>query len=261
MSTIDNTDKEILILYDIDSNLTPKQWSPNTSKIRYLLNYKQIPFKTKWISYPDIKKTLQELGVEPNHDDPTKGPIFTLPAITYKGETIMDGNVIADYLEDLLPTPSIYPTQEHLLFSKEFINYRFDVLTKELRPCQWPFQPLFLDEKGKEYMYESRKKWRNYDLDSMRNDKESIKKGCKIIENETKSFSRFNFQLKGIDSKKFNKFNHSSKYNLYGDEICFADFVYAGLLKWIRCAMAVGMPFEFDDWTLGFIKEMEKYDI
>lgn len=60
-----------VVFYDIPGNAHPqKAWSPNTQNtryasrreqeglltdtLRYILNYKGIPYKTVWVEYPDI---------------------------------------------------------------------------------------------------------------------------------------------------------------------------------------------------------------
>ncbi|KAF8588673.1 hypothetical protein K439DRAFT_1233675, partial [Ramaria rubella] len=76
---------------------------------RILLNYKGIPYKTTWVSYPDIEPTLKKLGCSPTGtkpDDPSK-PFYTLPAIidTSNGTQVViaDSLAIAEYLEAKYP--------------------------------------------------------------------------------------------------------------------------------------------------------------
>ena len=49
-----------LTLYDIPSK-GQKCWSPNVWKTRLVLHYKQIPYKTEWIEYPEIEPKLKGL--------------------------------------------------------------------------------------------------------------------------------------------------------------------------------------------------------
>ena len=48
---------------------------------RYLLNYKKIPYKTVWLSFPDIKPTLQKLGFRPSAVSRDGTEYWTLPVI------------------------------------------------------------------------------------------------------------------------------------------------------------------------------------
>ncbi|KAI0725636.1 hypothetical protein C8Q72DRAFT_749831, partial [Fomitopsis betulina] len=70
---------DVIILYDIPSSLPHNAWSPNTWKTRYLLNIKDLPYRTQWLEYPDIAGYLRALGVPPTAPG-TIAP-YTLPAI------------------------------------------------------------------------------------------------------------------------------------------------------------------------------------
>lgn len=70
-------------------------WSPNTMKIRTLLNLKGIPFTTSFHTFATFPDLLTKEGVSPNK----KGPTFTLPALTHNGKTIMTSEAISAYLE------------------------------------------------------------------------------------------------------------------------------------------------------------------
>jgi hypothetical protein len=49
-----------VILYDIPG-VKGECWSANVWRIRIMLNYKQIPYKTQWLEIPDIESTLKPL--------------------------------------------------------------------------------------------------------------------------------------------------------------------------------------------------------
>ncbi|KAJ1307256.1 hypothetical protein OPQ81_001369 [Rhizoctonia solani] len=66
-----------IIFYDILSE--HGTWSPNTYKTRLTLNYKHIPYRVEYISYPDIAPKLKELGVR--ETNPTPYITYTLPMI------------------------------------------------------------------------------------------------------------------------------------------------------------------------------------
>lgn len=46
-----------LVLYDLKCT-KDVCFSPTVWKIRLMLNYKQIPYRTEWLEFPDIKGTL-----------------------------------------------------------------------------------------------------------------------------------------------------------------------------------------------------------
>ncbi|KAH0826269.1 hypothetical protein J3R83DRAFT_5739 [Lanmaoa asiatica] len=87
-----SSEQEPIILYDIPSITPGRPWSPNTMKTRYCLGYKQLPFTTVWVEFPDIAGLLQSKGV--TH------PPYTLPAIEdpNTGAFIMDSLAIATVL-------------------------------------------------------------------------------------------------------------------------------------------------------------------
>ena len=49
-----------IILYDLAS-VTGTCFSPAVWRVRLLLNYKRIPYRTVWVEFPDIQRVLQEL--------------------------------------------------------------------------------------------------------------------------------------------------------------------------------------------------------
>jgi hypothetical protein len=50
-----------------------------TSKNRLALNYKRLPYRVEYISYPDIESTLKKFGVPPTSE---KAPQYTLPSMS-----------------------------------------------------------------------------------------------------------------------------------------------------------------------------------
>ena len=51
---------EEFVLFDIPGK-DGLAWSPNVWKVRAVLNYKKLPYKTEWIEFPDIEPKLKEL--------------------------------------------------------------------------------------------------------------------------------------------------------------------------------------------------------
>lgn len=93
-----------LVLYDLYSDLTPKQWAPNPMKARAMLNYKGIPFTTKFVTYTELPHVLEAAGATPWREVPH----YTLPAITYGGVCVMGLDEIRDFLNDNFPdTPKV----------------------------------------------------------------------------------------------------------------------------------------------------------
>lgn len=84
----------------------------NVSVPRFCLNYKQIPYTTEWIEYPDIASTCKKLGIEPTSKKADGSNHYTLPAIhdPSTGVYIADSLLIAQYLDKTYPsTPPLFP--------------------------------------------------------------------------------------------------------------------------------------------------------
>ena len=78
-----------------------------TYPIRFILSYKSIPYRTKWVEYLDIEPLSKNLGIKPTGNNPDGTPFYTLPAIhnPSTGTYLAESFLIAEYL---YPTPSIF---------------------------------------------------------------------------------------------------------------------------------------------------------
>jgi len=109
-------------LYDLPGAVQP--WSPNSLKIRFLLNAKKVVFQTIWVSYSDVPAIIHSLGVARHH----VAPHYTLPTLKIErpGETdeiIMYSDKIAARLEELFTFPPMIfhskveeEVEHHLLY-------------------------------------------------------------------------------------------------------------------------------------------------
>ena len=71
-----------------------------------VLNYKNIPYKTEFIEYPDIAPTLKSFGLPPNENCNTP---YTIPTIRdANGKYTMDSRKIVAELEKQYPEPSLH---------------------------------------------------------------------------------------------------------------------------------------------------------
>jgi glutathione S-transferase len=75
-----------------------------------VLNFKQIPYTTSWIEYPDLAPKLSFLSIPPNDRSAADYKTdYAIPAITLPdGTHMMDSWPIAHKLEDLCPSPSLH---------------------------------------------------------------------------------------------------------------------------------------------------------
>ncbi|KAL6694809.1 hypothetical protein J3F84DRAFT_375208 [Trichoderma pleuroticola] len=101
---------EELVLFDLPSKKEAgnRGWSGNTWKTRIVLNYKNIPYKTQWIEYPDIAPTFASYGIPPNPASSTD-VTYTVPVVKFpNGDYLMQSYAIAQKLEELFPEPSLH---------------------------------------------------------------------------------------------------------------------------------------------------------
>ncbi|KAG8910022.1 hypothetical protein FRC00_009011, partial [Tulasnella sp. 408] len=154
-----------LILYDIKSQLSPGMgWSPNVWKTRFVLNYKQIPYKTVWISLPDIEPTLKSLGFHPSSISGTGKEYFTLPVISDPspnpgGEPtlVVDSQIIAEYLDSKYPQRPLFPEGTKALQAMFLTWVRTNLLLPVI-PLVAPQMTEILDGPDAEYYIRTREK-------------------------------------------------------------------------------------------------------
>lgn len=112
---------------------------------RLLLNYKQIPYKTTWLHFPDIAPVLAAAGVPPTR---STAPMYTVPALI-DGETVKaDSHAIAEYIE------ATYPDQPVSLHSEAGINEAIHShVVRLMAPLVIPGVPDLLDGRDAEYFF------------------------------------------------------------------------------------------------------------
>lgn len=90
-------------------------------RTRLALNYKGIDYTQTFLSYPDIKPTLQSLDYPAKVDSDKDGDHYTCPAIYHPeslankvpgGKVMTESWDIVNHLEDLFPTPTLFPEVE-----------------------------------------------------------------------------------------------------------------------------------------------------
>ncbi|KAF2658816.1 hypothetical protein K491DRAFT_689885 [Lophiostoma macrostomum CBS 122681] len=101
------TEPEI-VFYDLAS-VKNVCFSPTTWRIRLILNYKSIPYKTEFLEFPDIAPTLKGFGIQPDKQANGSPSKYTVPAIHHipTNTYIMDTIPIAAFLESTYPSPPL----------------------------------------------------------------------------------------------------------------------------------------------------------
>ncbi|KAJ1307257.1 hypothetical protein OPQ81_001370 [Rhizoctonia solani] len=211
------TQENPIIFYDILSE--HGTWSPNTYKTRLTLNYKRLPYRVEYVSYPDIAPKLKELGVRATN--PTAYIAYTLPMIadpspdpSGRPTYIVESFDIAVYLDKTYPAPK-YPVVNEVALA--------------ILPCLFPLTARagFLDERGREYYLKTREEL------------------LKRIPAETNVGSKF-----WCDAhEKWKWFGEILNLNeagpfVTGKQISFTDFAIGGVLSFLR---RVEAAFEGED--------------
>ncbi|KAH8822017.1 hypothetical protein F5884DRAFT_769720 [Xylogone sp. PMI_703] len=101
-----------VILYDLACTKNVC-FSPVVWRIRLMLNYKRIPYKTIFLEFPDIEPTLKGLGLVPS-TSATGSAVYTVPAIHHvpTNRYIMDSVPISQFIESTYPDPPVPLTSE-----------------------------------------------------------------------------------------------------------------------------------------------------
>lgn len=96
-----------IILYDIARRGVKNTcWSFNVWKTRLVLNYKELPYSTRWVTHETLAPTISALGLPPNT---APGPPYTVPTITdANGTATTDSAVIAKLLEGQHPQKPLH---------------------------------------------------------------------------------------------------------------------------------------------------------
>ncbi|KAJ8067694.1 hypothetical protein OCU04_003300 [Sclerotinia nivalis] len=149
--TQSQTTSSEITFYDLASKGHCASWSHNALKARLVLNYKEIPYKTIWIEYPEIAPTFKSLGITPN----STGLPYTIPTICLLDSTyIQDSRSIASTLETNYPTPPLKIDSPHLSQAEDLIAK----LQLSTRPLWMPLLPTnILNDHSRTYFEETRK--------------------------------------------------------------------------------------------------------
>lgn len=180
-----------------------KSWSPNTLKVRAVLNFKGIPYTQSWISYPDIAPLTKGLGLGPNET----GIPYTLPAIIHKSSVksnpygaMMDSLPIVLHLDKTFPSRPLFPSGDASYALYLAVSKIASSLGPAIRSLIIPEVAQYMDPRGKEYFIETRSKFFGKPLSEVRpTDKETIDGLWKQVESDALALVTI---LKGREGKK-----------------------------------------------------------
>jgi len=143
----------------------PLQNLSNSTTARMILNYKNIPYTTEWVEYPDLAPKFKSLSIPPNPKDaPGYFADYSSPAIRYAdGSYQMDSWPIAHSLEKQYPTPSLHLDDPIVVKIRDHVVE----IMGPIRALVIPRVPLLLNEPSAEYFYETRKKMLGKSLEQL----------------------------------------------------------------------------------------------
>ncbi|TFK22734.1 hypothetical protein FA15DRAFT_505041 [Coprinopsis marcescibilis] len=132
----------MITLYDIPAIPPLSAWSPNTWKTRFTLNYKDLPYKTEWIEYPDITPLYKEHNIAPTGFYPDGSAYHSLPVIKDEDESTGEVTYVAESLEIAKYLDKKYPAAPKVVLEED--GTEGELLEK---------QKAFKDEIGKKLMF------------------------------------------------------------------------------------------------------------
>ncbi|KAI0321439.1 hypothetical protein OF83DRAFT_1168489 [Amylostereum chailletii] len=125
-----------ITLYDVPTG-GPEAWAPNIWRVRFILNYKRLPYRTVWVEFNDVERALRSINAPPTSVGRDGRPIYALPVLvdphrsTSNPVVLANPNTIAEYLEVTYPARPVFPDGTRALQSI-FVQYLNDVVLKPL---------------------------------------------------------------------------------------------------------------------------------
>ncbi|KAI9845942.1 MAG: hypothetical protein M1838_001491 [Thelocarpon superellum] len=158
------TEPEI-VLYDLACTKNVC-FSPVVWRIRLMLNYKRIPYRTIFLEFPDIEPTLKGLGLVPGESVSGHQIKYTVPAIQHvpTNKYMMDSAPIAQFLESTYPDPPVPLTSE---LGREIEAKARAVVGLTFRASVMPREIGILSPRAQEYFRRTREAALEYRLEDL----------------------------------------------------------------------------------------------
>ncbi|TFK18855.1 hypothetical protein FA15DRAFT_627533 [Coprinopsis marcescibilis] len=146
----------VMVLYDVPGH-TPHAWAPNIWRIRFILNYKKLSYRTSWVEFQDVEYMLHSINAPPSGKRSDGRPIYSLPVLVdptrgdpTRPQIISNPNKIAEYLESFYPARPVFPEGSRSLQTL-FVHYVQEVFSKPLLPIMVPLSHQQLPEPMQAY--------------------------------------------------------------------------------------------------------------
>ena len=201
--------------FDLPSREPRRSWSFNPLKTRLYLNYKNIPYTTKWVNYPDIPALLSS-QVTP-HPDGTAIKPYTIPAVMLPdGKYLQESQTIAEKLNEMYPTPELKIQTPTLTEVMDLIS---KIITGSLPDIMARIPERFLDKKDEEYWYPDREKMLGMPVKEL----QDTCGGAKVTEKVAEPVRAMGKILVKSGGPFFE-----------GEQVTYADFVWAAFLIFLE---------------------------
>jgi len=184
-----------------------------------ILNYKDIPYTTEWVEYPDLAPKFKALSIPPNPKDaPGYFAEYSSPAIKYANGTYqMDSWPIAHSLEKQYPTPSLHLDDPIVVQIRDHLPN----IMGPIRALLIPRVVFLLNERSAEYFHETREKMFGKKL-------EQVEKDADVSECWEKT--------KGPVKEAGDLLRKNGGPFFLGETVSYADFILVSMLHFVKRA-------------------------
>ncbi|KAH8107297.1 hypothetical protein DFH11DRAFT_933583 [Phellopilus nigrolimitatus] len=150
-------DSPYITLYDTPSSQS-NGWAPSMWRIRLILNYKRLPYRTLWVEFPDLDRTMRSIGAPATSKRSDGRPVYTLPVIVDPIRSprhpvvLSNPSVISEYLEINYPARPLFPEGSKALQTL-FVHYLHEVFSRPLLPIMIPLSAQKLPERSQAHFF------------------------------------------------------------------------------------------------------------
>ncbi|RMZ87178.1 hypothetical protein DV736_g5605, partial [Chaetothyriales sp. CBS 134916] len=161
-----------IVLYDL-ANINNTCFSPAVWRIRLLLSYKHLPYRTIFLELPDIEPTLKGFGIPP-HSGPGARIKYTVPTIHHipTNTYLMDSVPISQFLESTYPSSPPFTLTSELGRSIETLGR--ETLGPGFRASLMPRELHILSPRAQEYFRRTREAWAGRPLEDLLDGEEQL---------------------------------------------------------------------------------------
>ncbi|EJD51351.1 hypothetical protein AURDEDRAFT_143158 [Auricularia subglabra TFB-10046 SS5] len=136
-----------------ENELPLKAISSAAWRVRFILNYKELPYKTVWLPYAKIRPTIQALGATPSGYLADGTARYTIPTIVdVDGTVVSDSIRIAEYLDNRYPERLVFPKGTQAL--QTFFAQNYDSMSGPafaFAPLLFPRSLKYLEDVDRAY--------------------------------------------------------------------------------------------------------------